>query len=354
MKNFSSFVVPSKENNFRAFLIKPLSLILISGIIFSFNLTIPVTVGAQGLEVNTTNLLNGHNEIRKDNRLSELTIDNKLNVSAQRKAESMLAADCWSHYCPNGKSPWEFFDEAGYDYLFAGENLAEGFYTIDKLMDAWMNSLTHRENILKKDFTEVGFGIIKGDFQNNPNNLIVVVHFGTEITNVQLASSAALAITSPLSGDIIDQQPLEVLGAASGTNLLNLYLNNNYVSQVGVFNGIFTYKLSNLELGTNRIELVAVDNNTLSDTLDVSYEPATLPSTASRGIPDNLKVVINLTAISFLGVLFLIDFLTLSRTHILGSPNAYSHKTFGLFFIIVIIVIVGGFGTSLLEGISTV
>lgn len=357
MKNLTSLVVPNKNNNFRAILLKPLSLVMLAGIIFSFNFIVPVNnISAQtpGQEIDVESLLTSHNAIRKDQGLKELALNNKLNISAQRKADAMRNSDCWSHYCPNGKTPWEFFNEVGYDYVFAGENLAEGFFSIDKVMDAWMNSLTHRENILKKDFVEIGFGFAYGNFQGNPNNLIVVVHFGTETSNVQLSKVGFVSITSPVNGNIVNDLPVEIVGSANGKDLLNIYVNNNYASQVGVINGIFTYNLDRLDLGGNTLKVTSIDESSDEDSVSIRYEPVNLPSTSSRSISNDLKNVINLTAISFLGVLFLIDFLSLSRTHILGTPRAYSHKTFGVFFIIVIIVLVGGFGASLLEGVSTI
>ena len=90
----------------------------------------------------------------------------------------MLAADCWSHYCPDNRSPWEYFDDVNYNYLFAGENLAEGFFLDEDAMVAWMNSPSHRENILKPEYKEVGFGVVHGNFQGQEDNTVIVAHFG--------------------------------------------------------------------------------------------------------------------------------------------------------------------------------
>jgi uncharacterized protein YkwD len=107
-------------------------------------------------EIDFDSLIRLHNETRLKNNLNQLQINVQLIDSAQRKADGMLADNCWSHYCPDGKSPWDFFNEAGYEYVIAGENLAQGFFDNNSVFNAWMNSPTHRENILNSEFNEIG------------------------------------------------------------------------------------------------------------------------------------------------------------------------------------------------------
>ena len=112
------------------------------------------------------------NQERADRGLGELKLNDKLNTSAQLKANDMKEFDYWAHDNPNGTEPWHFFKLAGYEYERSGENLAKCFDTPEQTVKAWMNSPTHKDNILG-DFTETGFGsYYRG------NCLVVVNHFG--------------------------------------------------------------------------------------------------------------------------------------------------------------------------------
>lgn len=112
------------------------------------------------------------NQERTRNSLDELTLNNKLNTSAQLKANDMKEFDYWAHDNPNGTEPWHFFRLAGYEYELAGENLAKCWSTPENTVKAWMDSPTHRDNILG-DYTETGLGsYYEGDC------LVVVNHFG--------------------------------------------------------------------------------------------------------------------------------------------------------------------------------
>ena len=60
----------------------------------------------------------------------------------------MIAKNYWAHNAPDGASPWSFFKNVGYRYLYAGENLARDFGDSASVVNAWMNSPTHRDNLL--------------------------------------------------------------------------------------------------------------------------------------------------------------------------------------------------------------
>lgn len=74
----------------------------------------------------------------------------------------MVANNYWSHDNPKNFEHWIFFHKVGYTYLYAGENLARG-YTISKsILRDWMASEKHKDNILKKEYTEMGISLKKG------------------------------------------------------------------------------------------------------------------------------------------------------------------------------------------------
>lgn len=123
-------------------------------------------------------LLTAANQSRAAHGLPPLKLDGKLNSSAQMKAQHMVDGDYWSHVAPDGTQPWYFFEMAGYSYLAAGENLAYGFATSLEANNGWMNSPSHRANILGS-YKEVGFGFVNGPSFQGKENTVVVAHYAT-------------------------------------------------------------------------------------------------------------------------------------------------------------------------------
>src|SRR6266496_4734286 len=89
----------------------------------------------------------------------------------------MIAKNYWNHIAPDGTTPWHYFEQVGYSYSQAGENLAYGFSTSDQVVTAWMNSEEHRDNVLG-GYTDVGFGFANGEHYQNGNNTVVVAFYG--------------------------------------------------------------------------------------------------------------------------------------------------------------------------------
>ncbi len=238
--------------------------LVMSGLVLLlFNFSTPdIAVSAQGANrstLNTQNLLDVHNQERTKYGLAPLKISQSLNTSAQRKALEMLRTDCWSHYCPDGRSPWEFFKDAGYEYLLAGENLAEGFFNTEDVIVAWMNSRTHRDNILRPDYEEVGFGIVKGYFQGRESNVIIAVHFGTpspdpirEFINPTPGDLPTPSIVQPRENSFSREELVTIRGTAPDASEVVLILNSNNWATVPVNNGVFSYEA---KLAAGRYEL---------------------------------------------------------------------------------------------------
>ncbi|MBY0310052.1 CAP domain-containing protein [Patescibacteria group bacterium] len=101
-----------------------------------------------------------------------------LDEAAQLKAEHMAAEGYFAHYSPKGVTPWDWFDEVGYVYAHAGENLAIHFSDSGEVVEAWMKSPTHRANIVNGNYTEIGVGTAKGTYQGY-DTIFVVQLFGT-------------------------------------------------------------------------------------------------------------------------------------------------------------------------------
>lgn len=113
------------------------------------------------------------NSRRAENGLSALVENSQLDQAAQAKASDMFAHDYWAHYSPQGKTPWQFINAAGYKYTFAGENLARDFSDPESVVNAWMNSPSHRSNLLDRNFREIGVAVEKGELAGREGTLVV-------------------------------------------------------------------------------------------------------------------------------------------------------------------------------------
>jgi uncharacterized protein YkwD len=81
-----------------------------------------------------------------------------LNRSAQFHADYMANHDCFEHLCPGGPVLSERTRAAGYSSGTVAENIAAGQSSAAEVMDSWMNSRGHRNNILDADLEDIGVG----------------------------------------------------------------------------------------------------------------------------------------------------------------------------------------------------
>ena len=103
------------------------------------------------------------NQQRSAQGLSPLSYDSELTKLAQLKAEDMAENNYFSHQSPTYGSAFDMMQSAGVSYRSAGENIARGQKTPAAVMDSWMNSLGHRENILSSSYTAIGVGYAVDD-----------------------------------------------------------------------------------------------------------------------------------------------------------------------------------------------
>jgi len=122
------------------------------------------------------------NKQRTANGLKELLENNYLNNSATAKANDMFLKQYFEHISPDGVSPGDLVSKYGYEYLLTGENLILGnFENEAELVQAWMDSPGHRENILNAGYTEIGVSIIKGEYKGE-SVWIAVQEFGLPVS----------------------------------------------------------------------------------------------------------------------------------------------------------------------------
>jgi len=121
--------------------------------------TTPSTSGVQGSQ-NEEYVLKLINEYREKNGVSKLTMGTKLIKMARLKAQDMVNKEYFSHTSPTYGSPFNMMKNYGLSYKVAGENIA-GNPNLEGAVNSWINSSTHRENLLSKSYNYVGIGISK-------------------------------------------------------------------------------------------------------------------------------------------------------------------------------------------------
>ncbi len=148
-----------------------LSLILVIASSQFFIFSNPLPVVASG--ISEKEILFSINEQRISSRLEPLILNTRLSSAATNKSIYLLENNYFAHNTPDGKQFSSWIKESNYEYSLIGENLATNFHNSKDILKAWMKSNSHRDNILDKNFTEIGIG-----FNEKNNQTMVVVIFG--------------------------------------------------------------------------------------------------------------------------------------------------------------------------------
>lgn len=176
----------------------PLVISIIASLFVSFMPKSAATL-AWATEMSRGNLLAATNVQRSNSGKTSLTLNSQLNQAAQAKANHMVVHNYWSHTTPDGQQPWVFIDNAGYNYQKAGENLAYGFTTSASAITGWMNSPTHKTNMLDGSFREVGFGFANSNnFNGDGKQTVVVAMYGQpQVLSASTAPANTPAASAP-------------------------------------------------------------------------------------------------------------------------------------------------------------
>lgn len=171
--------------------------------------------------------------------LSPLRVVNILNQAALAKAGNMFAKNYWAHNAPDGTQPWFFITSSGYQYIRAGENLARDFTDPASVVVAWVNSPSHRENLLNPDYQDIGVAVVDGMLGGAQTTLVVQM-FGTRAGSAPRTQEvAAKVISSPAPQSVVpttvpsasplianaqvNNRPVATLENISGKPLFNSY-----------------------------------------------------------------------------------------------------------------------------------
>ena len=153
--------------------------------------------------INIEGLLAETNSARLENGVKEVEMNDLLSVSAEKKAEDMFKYNYWSHTSPSGVQPWDFILGENYDYIYAGENLARDFSTSKGVVDAWLDSPSHRENLLNPKYMQMGLAVVNGNLDGIDTTLVVQL-FGTP-------RQSLATITESTSDEVLSETMQSVL-----------------------------------------------------------------------------------------------------------------------------------------------
>lgn len=241
-KRLKNHFIPHEGNNFKPHFVREKSLVSIGfvavaifSLAFSLNSYIirhPDLLSA----VITGVLVNLTNSNRASQNLNILTENPTLAYAAQLKANDMAEKSYFAHTSPEGKSPWYWFTQGGYDFLYAGENLAVNFSDSENVVQAWMNSEGHRANILNDKFSEIGIAIAPGTYQGR-DTIYVVQLFGSpapEVTKQEIVVEKKFPQVVVLDTEraiaTAGQAPEENVKVLAETKMFVAVQNNDYAN----------------------------------------------------------------------------------------------------------------------------
>jgi len=208
-------LVPRESNNQRAKLLHNSSLTLITFAFILYQLIIsfvprfaPRILGFAA-NISPDEVVRLTNEKRTQAGLLPLSLNSTLSQAAQAKGADMLNKGYWAHVAPDGTQPWVFFTNFGYKYRYAGENLARDFANPQSAVEAWMNSPSHKENLLSPKYKEIGIGVVEGNLAG-VDTTIIVEFFGTKYADtlpVAPIAEAKAVVATPIATPMATSVP---------------------------------------------------------------------------------------------------------------------------------------------------
>jgi hypothetical protein len=179
MKKLSFYLFPSETNDYKPFITSSTALVCFIVIIWGLRLAVPASISLAKSYIDPVDVMNRINNERSSRNIPTVTTNAKLIVAAQGKADDMLTRSYFSHIDPDGNYVWPRIEAAGYTpYTTLGENLAMDFTSASEMVTAWMNSPTHRANLLNSAFVDQGVAQSSGNYEPNHDTTIVVSLFG--------------------------------------------------------------------------------------------------------------------------------------------------------------------------------
>lgn len=216
-KTLKKYFVPHPENDHKPHILRERAVLgMVGVVVILFFASMAGSYAVKKIpslaNIQSAFLVDLANEDRAELGLKELAINDKLVSAAALKASDMADKSYFAHVSPEGKTPWYWIQQAGYSYIYAGENLAVNFDESQDVQNAWMNSPTHKANIINNRYTEIGISTAEGMYKGK-KTMFVVQMFGspkksvvlqeledtltTKVAEASEATPVALAETKP-------------------------------------------------------------------------------------------------------------------------------------------------------------
>ncbi|MBP7845954.1 MAG: hypothetical protein KA007_00795 [Candidatus Pacebacteria bacterium] len=178
MRKIRNFLIPHEENGHVPHIFSEKVCIgLVAFVVFIYGTSLISTLSIRTNEqvgaVYGSILVDMTNKARAESDLPTLKINPVLVKAAEEKAKDMVENSYFAHTSPNGITPWFWFSDVGYKFSYAGENLAVGFNESAQVHSGWINSPTHKANILSANFTEIGIAVADGYHKGKPATFVV-------------------------------------------------------------------------------------------------------------------------------------------------------------------------------------
>jgi uncharacterized protein YkwD len=195
-------------------------------------------VESSNVRLSVSGIYTGTNAERVKVGALRLTLNSQLNIVAQKRMEDMFARGYFEHVSPQGQSASTVAEDVMYEYATIGENIAMGNFATDAvLVQAWMDSPGHRENILRSQYTEIGIAVGKGNYNGRDTWI------GVQIFAKPLSACPAVDqnLKSSLEREIAELETLNTELAQKDEELQTLKNNQNtgaYNAKVAEYNAL--------------------------------------------------------------------------------------------------------------------
>lgn len=201
-KTLKKYFIPHPGNNHKPHFLREKSVVttaLVATILFFASMigNHIIMRSPQLASIKSAFLVDLTNKDRLKEGLPELSINESLVAAANMKAQDMAKKEYFAHQSPDGRMPWDFIKAAGYSYVYAGENLAVNFDDSGEVERAWMDSPTHKKNIINPKYTEIGIATAPGSYKGD-NTMYVVQMFGRPRSATPAPVAAALPVPEPI------------------------------------------------------------------------------------------------------------------------------------------------------------
>jgi hypothetical protein len=346
------YLIASETNNYNPWITSSSALVFFLVVIWGLRLIVPQGLTLAQSFLSPSDIMNRINSERSSRSIPTVATNTKLITAAQQKSDDMLARSYFSHIDPDGNYVWPKIEAAGYKpYTTLGENLAMDFSSPEELVAAWMNSPTHRANLLNEKFKDQGLALSSGKYEINHDTTIVVSLFGALTTAGSAGSSKSSQVVNNSSGNgtlTINSDAQIGITQVSGHNLIDLSVSLKGAPTLvtaklltqsitllkqsdGRYAGTFTFNLSD-DLSGKEVVIEARDstNAKVSSTVTLADVPLIpnsdgdssgainankIPVSQEAAIFRILRIIFGILASIYLGFL-VIDWVIMKRAHV--------------------------------------